>query len=119
MLLVASTNAKIGFADGMEILRRGGSALDAVEAVIRHVESNPKDHSVGYGGLPNVLGEVELDASIMNGESLAAGAVCAVKHYEHPISIARQVMERLPHVMLAGQGAERFARELGFKKRIC
>ncbi len=117
MLLVASTNAEIGFADGMEILRRGGSALDAVEAVIRLVESNPDDHSVGYGGLPNVLGEVELDASIMNGESLAAGAVCAVKQYEHPISIARQVMERLPHVMLAGQGAERFARELGFKKK--
>lgn len=117
MLLLGSTNAEIGFADGMEILRAGGSALDAVEAVIRRVESNPDDHSVGYGGLPNILGEVELDASVMDGRSLAAGAVCAVKHYEHPISIARQVMERLPHVMLAGAGAERFARELGMKKR--
>jgi beta-aspartyl-peptidase (threonine type) len=101
----------------MEILRAGGSALDAVEAVVRIVESNPEDHSVGYGGLPNILGEVELDASIMDGRTLAAGAVCAVKDYEHPISIARQVMERLPHVMLAGAGAERFARELGMKKR--
>lgn len=117
MLLVGSTNAEIGFADGMEILRAGGSALDAVEAVIRLVESNPDDHSVGYGGLPNILGQVELDASIMDGKTRAAGAVCAVQHYEHPISIARQVMERLPHVMLAGAGAERFAHELGMKKR--
>jgi len=101
----------------MKILRAGGSALDAVEATIRAVESNPEDHSVGYGGLPNILGQVELDASIMDGKTRAAGAVGAVKNYEHPISIARQVMERLPHVMLAGAGAERFARELGMKKR--
>ncbi|RIK17450.1 MAG: isoaspartyl peptidase, partial [Chloroflexi bacterium] len=94
MILVASTNAEIGFAMGMKILRAGGSALDAVEATIRAVESNPDDHSVGYGGLPNILGQVELDASIMDGKTLAAGAVCAVKNYEHPISIARQVMER-------------------------
>ena len=117
MILVASTNAELGFAQGMEILRAGGSALDAVEAVIRLVESNPDDHSVGYSGLPNILGQVELDASIMEGKTLAAGAVCAVKNYEHPISIARQVMERLPHVLLAGAGAERFARELGMKKK--
>ena len=117
MILVGSANAEIGFGEGMAILRVGGTALDAVEAVIRVVESNPEDHSVGYGGLPNILGEVERDASIMEGRGLQAGAVCAVKHYEHPISIARQVMERLPHVMLAGAGAERFARELGMKKR--
>jgi beta-aspartyl-peptidase (threonine type) len=67
--------------------------------------------------LPNILGEVELDASIMDGATRAAGAVCAVKHYLHPISIARQVMERLPHVLLAGAGAERFARELGMKRQ--
>lgn len=117
MLLIGSSNAEVGFADGMAMLRDGKSALDAVEAVIRLVESNPDDHSVGYGGLPNILGQVELDASIMDGRTLAAGAVCAVQRFEHPISIARQVMERLPHVMLAGAGAERFARELGMKKR--
>ncbi len=117
VILVGSSNAEIGFAEGMRILCKGGSALDAVEAVIRAVESNPEDHSVGYGGLPNIVGEVELDASIMDGRTLAAGAVCAVKQYEHPISIARQVMERLPHVMLAGAGAERFARELGMETR--
>ncbi|HXJ80074.1 MAG TPA: isoaspartyl peptidase/L-asparaginase [Candidatus Methylomirabilis sp.] len=101
----------------MRILRRGGSALDAVEATIRRVESNPADHSVGYGGLPNIQGEVELDASLMDGRSLEAGAVCAVHGYEHVISLARQVMRRLPHVVLAGAGAERFAREIGMRTR--
>jgi beta-aspartyl-peptidase (threonine type) len=115
MLLVGSTNANVGFADGMKILRAGGSALDAVEATIRVVESNPNDHSVGYGGLPNILGQVELDASIMDGRTLETGAVCAVQNYAHVISIARAVMERLPHVLLAGVGAERFAREMGFE----
>src|SRR5262245_50879674 len=59
MLLVGSENAGYGFAEGMRVLRRGGRALDAVEATIRRVESNPADHSVGYSGLPNILGEVE------------------------------------------------------------
>ena len=117
MLLVGSENAAMGFADGMRILRRGGRALDAVEATIRRVESNPADHSVGYGGLPNIVGDVELDASIMDGRSLEAGAVCAVHGYEHVISLARQVMRRLPHVFLAGAGAERLARELHMPRR--
>jgi beta-aspartyl-peptidase (threonine type) len=117
MLLVGSENAGVGFADGMRILRAGGRALDAVEATIRRVESNPSDHSVGYGGLPNILGEVELDASIMDGRSLDAGAVCAVTGYEHVISLARQVMQRLPHVFLASAGAERLAVELRMPRR--
>ena len=117
MLLVGSENAVVGFADGMRVLRAGGRALVAVEAAIRRVESNPADHSVGYGGLPNILGEVELDASIMDGRSLEAGAVCAVQGYEHVISLARQVMRRLPHVFLAGDGAEHLARELHMPRR--
>ncbi len=117
MLLVGSTNAQVGFEQGMKILRGGGSAIDAVEAAICVVESNPDDHSVGYSGLPNILGEVELDASIMDGHTLETGAVCAVQNYEHPISIAKQVMLRLPHVLLAGAGAERFAKELGCETR--
>ena len=117
MLLVGSTNAQVGFAEGMKILRSGGSAVDAVEATIRLVESNPDDHSVGFSGLPNILGEVELDASIMDGRTLESGAVCAVHDYEHVISLAKEVMLRLPHVLLAGPGAERFAKEIGFKKR--
>src|SRR5262249_55282575 len=74
MLLGGSEKAGVGFVEGMRVLRAGGRALDAVEAPIRRVESNPADHSVGYGGLPNILGEVELDASLMDGRSLEAGA---------------------------------------------
>ncbi|MCL6595717.1 MAG: isoaspartyl peptidase/L-asparaginase [Firmicutes bacterium] len=114
MIIVGSSNARVGLPLGMAVLRRGGSALDAVEAAIRAVESNPDDHTVGLGGLPNLLGVVELDASIMDGRTRAAGAVAAVRGFEHPISIARRVMEELPHAFLVGEGAERFARECGF-----
>lgn len=117
MIIIGSSNARVGMAAGIAVLRRGGSALDAVEAVIRLVESNPDDHSVGYSGLPNLLGEVELDASIMDGRTRAAGAVGALKHYEHAISVARKVMEELPHVMVVGEGAARFAAEFGFEQR--
>jgi beta-aspartyl-peptidase (threonine type) len=115
VIIVASSNGRVGISAAMEVLRNGGSAIDAVEAGIRLVESNPEDTTVGLGGLPNLLGEVELDASIMDGRTLAAGAVAAVRGYEHPISIARKVMEELPHVLLAGSGAERFAAEMGFR----
>ena len=102
---------------GTEILRNGGSAIDAVEATTKLVEINPKDDSVGYGGIPNLLGEVELDASIMDGKTLKTGAVGAVKGYLHVISLARKVMEETPHVMLVGSGAELFADAMGFKKQ--
>lgn len=114
MILVGSSNARLGLEAGMEVLRGGGSALDAVEAAICVVESNPEDHTVGRGGLPNILGVVELDASIMDGTTLAAGAVAAVRGFEHPISIARRVLMELPHVLLVAEGAERFGRACGF-----
>jgi beta-aspartyl-peptidase (threonine type) len=113
-LLVGSTNAKIGMPDGMALLRSGSSAVDAVIATIRQVEANPDDHSVGYSGLPNLLGEVELDASIMNGRNLATGAVAALKNYQDAIDLARVVMDELPHVLIVGAGAERLADESGF-----
>lgn len=116
-VVVASSNGIVGVEDAVAVLRRGGSALDAVEAGIRPVELNPDDHSVGYGGLPNMLGEVELDASIMDGGTLAAGAMGALRRYVHAISVARKVMEELPHVFLVGPGAERFAAEIGFERR--
>jgi beta-aspartyl-peptidase (threonine type) len=72
---------------------------------------------VGYGGYPNLLGQVEVDAGIMDGRDLTAGAVGALQGFEHPISIARKVMEHLPHVFLVGQGAGRFAAEMGFERR--
>jgi beta-aspartyl-peptidase (threonine type) len=116
-LIAASSNARVGITSGMEILRGGGSALDAVAATVRLVEANPDDHSVGYSGLPNLLGEVELDASIMDGHTLASGAMAALTGYQDAIDLARLVMEQLPHVLVVGNGAERLAREFGFPRR--
>jgi beta-aspartyl-peptidase (threonine type) len=113
-LIVASGNGAPGIDRAAQMLCDGGAALDAVEAAARLVESNAQDDSVGLGGLPNVLGQVELDASIMDGRTLAAGAVGALKGFEHPISVARCVMERSAHVLLVGEGAARFAGEMGF-----
>lgn len=114
MLIIASHNGASGIADAMRALKSGGSAMDAVEIGIRAVEADPKDHSVGYNGYPNILGELELDASIMDGKTLNSGAVALMRGFPYAISVARQVMERkLPHVLLAGAGAERFAREIG------
>jgi len=113
MMLLGSANALEALPLGRDVLVGGGSALDAVEAVIRWVEDNPEDHTVGYGGYPNILGEVELDASIMEGATRRAGAVAALRGYPNPITVARRVMERLPHVLLVGDGAARFAAECG------
>jgi len=117
VIVVASSNGNVGIRQAMEVLRAGGSAIDAVVAGIKPVESNPDDHSVGYSGLPNLIGEVELDASLMDGQTLAAGCVGAIRGYEHPIEVARKVMEELPHVLIVGAGAERFAKEMGFPQR--
>ena len=111
--IVSSGNGRGALPAGIRILRRGGSAIDAVEACARIVEADPLDDTVGYGGLPNLQGVVELDASIVDGTSHAAGSVAALTGFMHPISVARAVMERLPHVMLVGAGAARFAREIG------
>jgi beta-aspartyl-peptidase (threonine type) len=115
-LIVTSDNGGLGMERAAQILRQGGHALDAVEEGIRLVESNAEDHTVGLGGLPNLLGELELDASIMDGRTLAAGAVGALRGYAHPISVARLVMERTSHVLLVGEGAGRFAAEMGFRR---
>lgn len=117
MIVVSSDNEAVGVKEAVHVLKTGGTAIDAVEAGISLVEDNPNDHTVGYGGYPNLLGEVELDASIMNGRTLESGAVGAIKGYPHPISIARKVMENLPHVMLVSTGAERFAAEMGFSQQ--
>jgi beta-aspartyl-peptidase (threonine type) len=111
--IVSSGNGRGALATGIGILAKGGTALDAVEACARIVEADPTDDTVGYGGLPNVLGVVELDASIVDGTTHAAGSVAALTGYLHPITVARAVMERLPHVMLVGAGAVRFAAEIG------
>jgi beta-aspartyl-peptidase (threonine type) len=115
--MVASEGGEVGLPAGIELLRSGASALDAVEAVVRLVEANEADHYVGVGGLPNLLGVVELDASLMEGTTRRAGAVGAMTGFPHPISVARAVLERLPqHVLLVGAGAERFADEAGIPR---
>ena len=111
--IVSSGNGRGALGVGIRILQKGGTALDAVEACARVVEADPADETVGLGGLPNVLGVVELDASIVDGTTHRAGSVAALTGFLHPISIARAVMEQLPHVMLVGAGAARFAREIG------
>lgn len=99
---------------GHEILKNGGGSLDAVEQVIILLEDSPL-FNAGKGAVFTNAGTVELDASIMEGKTLQAGAAAAVKHVKNPISLARLVMEKSPHVMLAGEGAEAFAREQGME----
>lgn len=117
LLIIGSERSEFGVPAAMEILRRGGTAVEAVERALMLCEDNLADHYVGTGGLPNAKGIVELDASIMVGSTRTFGAVGAIKNYPNPISIARAVMEKLPqHVLLVGEGAEEFAEFLGFKK---
>ncbi|GIX17022.1 MAG: isoaspartyl peptidase/L-asparaginase [Rhodothalassiaceae bacterium] len=97
---------------GRNVLAAGGSALDAVEAAIVVMEDSPL-FNAGKGAVFTADGRNELDASIMDGRTLNAGAVAAVTHVKNPIRLARLVMERSPHVLLAGDGAEAFAREVG------
>lgn len=99
---------------GLHKLRETGSALDAVEFGIRAVEDDPLVESVGTGGIPNIEGVLELDASFMVGNIHRCGAVTGLTMTKNPISIARKVMEVCPHVMLCGDGAVRFARAIGF-----
>ena len=115
-VIVASGNGASALPAGMRILARGGSALDAVEACAKIIEADTTDTSVGRGGKPNVLGEVELDASIVDGTTHRTGAVAALTGYLHAISVARAVMERTPHVFIVGEGAARFAREIGAER---
>ncbi|UCC83308.1 MAG: N(4)-(beta-N-acetylglucosaminyl)-L-asparaginase [Gemmatimonadota bacterium] len=101
---------------GWEILSAGGSALDAVEKATNYIEQDPEDTSVGYGGLPNERGVVQLDASIMDGKTYSAGSVASLENIMYPSSVARLVMERTDHVMLVGPGALEFAKSWGFEE---
>ncbi len=99
---------------GLEILANGGSSVDAVEKVINVLEDSPL-FNAGKGAVMTSEKTCELDASIMDGKTINAGAVAGVKRVKNPISLARKVMEVSPHVMLAGRGAEAFAEEMGFE----
>jgi isoaspartyl peptidase/L-asparaginase-like protein (Ntn-hydrolase superfamily) len=102
-------------AKAWQVLQAGGSALDAAEQGVRVIEDDPENQSVGLGGRPDRDGNVTLDACIQNHLS-QCGAVSFLQHIKNPISVARKVMERTPHVMLSGEGALQFALAQGFQK---
>lgn len=112
-IIISSHNGAFALPEAMELLKAGGSAVDAVVLGCTRVEANPEDHTVGFSGLPNLLGEVELDASVMDGKGLRAGSVGALKGYQDAAKLAQHVMETLPHVLLGGDGPMRLAEEFG------
>ena len=99
-----------------ELIQSGGDTLDAVIAGVNIVELDPRDNSVGYGGLPNEEGVVELDASCMHGPTRRGGAVGALRNIKTPSNVAKAVMEQTDHMFLVGEGALKFARAMGFKE---
>ncbi|MCX6561722.1 MAG: N(4)-(beta-N-acetylglucosaminyl)-L-asparaginase [Candidatus Aminicenantes bacterium] len=113
---VASGNGIRATEKAMELLRSGADPVDAVIAGVNIVEDDPNDMSVGYGGLPNEEGEVELDASVMHGPTHASGAVAAIKNIKNPSKVAKLVMERTNHCLIVGEGALKFALAYGFQK---
>jgi N4-(beta-N-acetylglucosaminyl)-L-asparaginase len=114
LVVVASGNGLRATEKAMELLRQGAEPLDAVIAGVNIVEEDPNDTSVGYGGLPNEEGVVELDASVMHGPTHNAGAVASLRNIKTPSKVARLVMERSDHALLVGEGALKFARAHGF-----
>jgi N4-(beta-N-acetylglucosaminyl)-L-asparaginase len=115
-LIISSANGLHALGKGMDILKKGGDTLDAVVAAVTIVEDDPNDDSVGYGGLPNEEGEVELDASVMHGPTHRAGSVASVRRIKNVSRLAKTVMEKTNHVMIVGDGARRFAVAEGFEE---
>jgi N4-(beta-N-acetylglucosaminyl)-L-asparaginase len=113
-LIISSANGFAHLDDGMGVLKSGGDTLDAALAVVTKVEDDPNDDSVGYGGLPNEDGVVELDASVMHGPSRRCGAVASITKIKNPSLVAKVVMEKTNHVMIVGEGARKFAEDEGF-----
>jgi beta-aspartyl-peptidase (threonine type) len=113
MIVITNNEGRSGIGITAKRLRAHAHGLDAIEAGVRQVEDDEDVRTVGRGGWPNLIGEVELDASVMDGTTLRTGAVGALKGFRHPISVARQLLEQLPHELLVGDGAARFAHEIG------
>ena len=112
---VSSANGLAAVNKAVEMMRGGGDTLDAVIAGVNIVELDPKDNSVGYGGLPNERGDVELDASVMHGPTRRAGAVASIRGVREPSKVARAVLESTDHILIVGQGARDFATAHGFE----
>ncbi len=115
-LTVSSGNGMRATDKAMELIKAGKDTLDAVIAGVNIVEEDPNDMSVGYGGLPNERGVVELDSCCMHGPTMRAGAVGALQNIKTPSRVAQMVMRRTDHVLLVGEGALEFARMTGFEE---
>lgn len=113
-IVISSANGLAACKRAMEMLRAGADTLDAVIAGVNIIELDPNDHSVGYGGLPNEEGVVELDASVMHGPTRMCGSVAAIRGIKTPSKVAKLVMTETDHIMLVGGGALKFAKEMGF-----
>ena len=119
-IVIASSNGmKACCARAMEILKSGGDTLDAVVAGVNTVELDPTQHGVGWGGLPNEDGVVELDASVMHGPTRRCGSVASIRNIRTPSKVAKLVMEQTDHIMLVGDGALKFAKDMGFGAGNC
>jgi isoaspartyl peptidase/L-asparaginase-like protein (Ntn-hydrolase superfamily) len=116
MILIANSEGRSGVPKAAELLKAGTGGLRAIIEGIKIVEADLDIHSVGQSSWPNLLGELQLDAAVMDGDTRRTGAVGALRGYLHPVEVAYQVMLRLDHVLLAGEGAERFAKEIGAEK---
>jgi N4-(beta-N-acetylglucosaminyl)-L-asparaginase len=114
-LAVSSANGVAAVTKAVEVMHAGGDTLDAVIAGVNIVELDPKDNSVGYAGLPNERGDVELDASVMHGPTRRAGAVASLRGVKTPSKVAKAVMEHTDHILIVGQGARDFATTMGFE----
>jgi len=114
-LVISSANGLRATEKAAAMIAGGADTLDAVIAGVNVVEEDPNDNSVGYGGLPNEDGVVELDSSVMHGPTCRAGAVAALQGIKTPSKVAQLVMTRTDHVLLVGEGAQRFAKAHGFK----
>ena len=112
-IVISSANGTKALEKAMEMINAGSDALDAVIAGVNIVEDDPNDNSVGYGGLPNEEGVVELDAACLHGPSYRGGAVASIRNIKNPSKVARLVMERSDHVLIVGEGALRFAKAHG------
>jgi N4-(beta-N-acetylglucosaminyl)-L-asparaginase len=115
-VMISSANGVNALGRGMEILKGGGDTLEAAVAAVTIVEDDPNDDSVGYGGLPNEEGVVELDASVMHGPTRRAGSVASVQKIKNVARLAKTVMERTNHTMIVGDGARRFGVAEGFEE---
>src|SRR5689334_17579344 len=115
-VVISSANGLAACAKAREMIASGADTLDAVIAGVNIVELDPNDTSVGYGGLPNEEGVVELDSCVMHGPTRRAGSVAALQGIKTPSKIAKLVMDRTTHVMLVGEGAVKFAQAHGYQE---